>query len=215
MVVTTALINEPSKTNHLDECCNPWEHSNFLTKHKFMQTGLQKPMNQKLSTVETVVKKKKKATVKIQLYIYRHVGIAQFYLRYPHGVGRYDSGCLGVPPPSEAAPSAQELPSSNSSRLKPKQANLCRDFTWFWWDLLLTRLCRKELPELPVPKLPYIYTDWLKSSSPRPSLSGTEWSLWHTTYAHIHLLQHVLFSRTNKAIPASSEHLQSGVGESP
>lgn len=60
MVVTTALINEPSKTNHLDECCNPWEHSNFLTKHKFMQTGLQKPMNQKLSTVETVVKKKKK-----------------------------------------------------------------------------------------------------------------------------------------------------------
>lgn len=83
-------------------------------------------------------------------------------------------------------------------------------FTWFWWDLLLTRLCRRALPELPVPRLPYLYTGWQKSSSSSPSLSGTKWSLWHTTYAHIHLLQHVLFGTVNKAIPTSSQRLKSG-----
>lgn len=72
-------------------------------------------------------------------------------------------------------------------------------FTWFWWDLLLKRLCRRELPEVPVPRLPYLYTGWQKSSSSSRSLSGTEWSLWHTTYAHIHLLQHVLVGTVNKA----------------
>lgn len=86
-------------------------------------------------------------------------------------------------------------------------------FTWFWWDLLLTRLCRRELPGLPVPQLPYLYTGWQKSSSSSPSLSGAEWSLWHTTCAHIHLLQHVLFGTVNKAIPTSSQAFEIRRGE--